>query len=415
MSAHTRQFDVASVKSDFPILHKPLPKGIPVVYLDSAASAQKPQSVINKETEVYEDYFANAARGRYYFGARIDEELQASRARVAEFIGAESPNEIVFTTGTTMSINLAAAGWGRRFLNAGDEIIVSEMEHHANLVPWQQIARERGAVLRYLPLTDDGRLDLDRADEVFSSRTRMLAICGMSNAFGTVNPISKLTAMAGECGATVLVDAAQSITHLPVDVAAENIDFLAFSGHKLFGPSGVGVLYGRLELLRQMEPFLTGGHMIDRVYRDHSTWTEPPAKFEAGTLPIAQAIALGSAIDYVSQFDPESIQAHENTLLATAHEQLEEIPGMQIHGPSIEHKGSIVCFNIHGIHPEDLALMLDRRGVFTRHGHHCTMPLHDWLGVPATTRASFAMYNTTEDVDALVAAIEFARTKLIRS
>ena len=405
-------FDVQTLRRDFPILGRELSGGRPLVYLDSAASAQKPRAVIEKEREVYENYYANAYRGVYDFGARIDEELEASRAKIQRFLGAAEPQEIIFTAGTTMSINLVAGAWGRPFLKPGDELLLTEMEHHANLVPWQQIARETGATLRFIPLTSDGRLDLDRLDEVLTERTRLVAVTAMSNVLGTINPIDELARRAHERGALILVDAAQSVPHHPTNVAASAIDFLAFSGHKLFGPTGVGVLYGRRDLLEAMDPFLCGGHMIAEVFRDHSTWAELPAKFEAGTLPITQAIALGTAVDYVEQIGFDAMAAHERALTTAAHQRLAEIPGMQIHGPAIEQKGAIVSFSIEKVHPEDLAQLLDRKGVFVRHGHHCAMPLHEHLGVPATTRASFALYNTLSEIDMLVEGIHFARKKL---
>ncbi|MEX1096670.1 MAG: SufS family cysteine desulfurase, partial [Planctomycetales bacterium] len=395
-----------------PILGKPLPKGRALVYLDNAASAQKPRAVIDQIRDVYENYYANAYRGVYRFGARIDEELERCREKIRRFIGAADVSEIVFTSGTTMSINLVAQAWGRKFLKAGDEILLNEMEHHANLVPWQRLAAEKGAGLRFIPLTDDGRLDLDRLDEVLRGKTKLVAVTGMSNVLGTINPIEELAARAHEHGAVVLVDGAQSVPHMPVNVRMPEVDFLAFSGHKLFGPSGIGVLYGKRELLDAMDPFLSGGHMIAEVYREHSTWAEPPAKFEAGTIPIVPAIALGTAIDYIEELGFPAIQSHEHELLLAAHERLSEIPGLRIHGPAVEHKGSIVSFSIEHVAPEDLAQLLDHRGIFVRHGHHCTMPLHARLGVSATVRASFAFYNTLAEVDALADGIQAARAKL---
>ncbi|MEX0704520.1 MAG: SufS family cysteine desulfurase, partial [Planctomycetales bacterium] len=399
-------------RGDFPILGKPLPKGRALVYLDNAASAQKPRAVIDQIRDVYENYYANAYRGVYRFGARIDEELERCREKIRRFIGAADVSEIVFTSGTTMSINLVAQAWGRKFLKAGDEILLNEMEHHANLVPWQRLAAEKGAGLRFIPLTDDGRLDLDRLDEVLTGKTKLVAVTGMSNVLGTINPIEELAARAHEHGAVVLVDGAQSVPHMPVNVRMPEVDFLAFSGHKLFGPSGIGVLYGKRELLDAMDPFLSGGHMIAEVYREHSTWAEPPAKFEAGTIPIVPAIALGTAIDYIEELGFPAIQSHEHELLLAAHERLSEIPGLRIHGPAVEHKGSIVSFSIEHVAPEDLAQLLDHRGIFVRHGHHCTMPLHARLGVSATVRASFAFYNTLAEVDALADGIQAARAKL---
>lgn len=406
------KLDINAVRADFPILGKPLSKGRRLAFLDSGASAQKLQVVIDKEREVYENYYANAYRGVYQFGAKVDEELEASRETVRSLLNAESAEEIIFTAGTTASINLVANGWGRKFLKPGDEILLNEMEHHANIVPWQHIAQATGAKLRYLPLTDDGRLNLDVLDDYLTEHTKMVAVTGMSNVLGTINPIAEISARAKAVGAWVLVDGAQSVPHMPVNVQDPAIDFLAFSGHKIFGPTGVGVLYGRRELLEAMDPFHCGGHMISRVFKDHSEYADPPMKFEAGTLPIAQAIALRPAIEYVQQLGFEAIHAHEQDLLAYATKRLLEIPGLKIYGPSLEHKGSICSFTIENVHPEDLANLLDRQGVFVRHGHHCTMPLHDLLKVPATTRASFAFYNNREDVDALIEGIHFARKRL---
>ncbi len=420
MTTDLSPLDVAAVRRDFPILNRPLETGrsrlgqLPV-FLDSGASAQKPQCVIDKEREVEERYYANAYRGVYYFGARVDEELEAARQKVAQFIGAPQCESVIFTAGSTMSINMVARGWGSKFLHAGDEVLITEMEHHANIVPWQLICAERGARLRWLPINAERTLDMKMLDELLTPKTKLVAVTAMSNVLGTINPIDELTRRAHAVGAVIAVDAAQSVPHLKVDVTRSDIDFLSFSGHKLYGPSGVGVLYGRHELLTDMNPFMGGGHMIERVYKTHSTWSEPPAKFEAGTLPIVQAISLGTAIDYVNNVGLERIHAHEADLLAYAHRRLGEIPGLTIHGPRPEDKGAICSFTIANAHPEDLANLLDLRGVFVRHGHHCAMPLHDILGVPATVRASFAMYNTREEVDSLVAAIHAALEKLKRN
>lgn len=368
--------------------------------------------MIEREREVYETFYANAYRGVYRFGALVDEQLELTRAKVQQFIGAERPEEVIFTSGSTMSINLVASAWGRKFLRPGDEVLLNAMEHHANLVPWQQVALERGAACRYLPLTSDGRLDLSRLDEYLTRKTRLIAVTGMSNVLGTINPVRELARRAHDVGALIQVDGAQSVPHAAPHVTDDGIDFLAFSSHKIYGPSGVGVLYGRWDLLTEMDPFLMGGHMIDSVSLERSTWALPPARFEAGTMPIAQAIAMATAIDYVQQLGLDAIQVHERQLLEYAHQRLSAIPGFRIHGPAPEHKGAIVSFSIAGAHPEDLAQLLDRRGVFVRHGHHCTMPLHEWLGVPATVRASFGLYNTREEIDALAEAVEFARHKL---
>ena len=407
-----REFDVELVRADFPILNQTLNSGFPVTFLDSGASAQKPQVVIDKETEVYEKYFANAYRGVYEFGARIDDELETSRTKVQHLINAAESAEIIFTAGTTMSINLVARAWGAKFLKPGDEILLTEMEHHANLVPWQIIAKETGAEIRYIPMTDDLRLNVAQLDSVIHERTKIVSIVHTSNMLGTINPIETIIEKAHRVGAVVMVDAAQSVPHQIVDVQKSDIDFLAFSGHKFFGPTGVGVLYGKRDLLEKMDPFLGGGHMIERVALDHSTWAEIPAKFEAGTLPIAQAIALGTAVDFVTQFGFDAIHQHEAELLLYATQQLSEIDGLKIYGPANEHKGPIISFTIEGTHAEDLAQLLNLRGVFVRHGHHCTMPLHEKLGIDASVRASFAMYNNKSDVDALCESLKLALNQL---
>ncbi len=410
-------WDSDKVRSDFPILLRPFEsgryrKGTLPCFLDSAASAQKPRCVIEKEREVEETYYANAYRGVHEFGARIDEELEATRSKVAAFIGAASTEEIAFTAGTTMSINLLARAWGSKFLGPGDEVLITEMEHHANIVPWQMICAERGATLRWLPITEDRRLDLSRLDEFLTPRTKLFSVTGMSNVLGTVNPIPELARRAHDVGALIHVDAAQSVPHQPVNVVADGIDFLSLSGHKLFGPSGVGVFYGRRELLDAMNPFMGGGHMIAQVFKTHSTYSDPPAKFEAGTLPIVQAIALGAAIDYVTSLTFERIHAYESQLLAYATERLQAISGLTIHGPAIEHKGAICAFTIEGASSYDLAEWLNSKGVFVRHGHHCTMPLHQILQIENSVRASFAFYNTCEEIDRLVNAIDFTVAKL---
>ena len=416
-------FDVEAVRGDFPILNRPLEsgrhrKGKPPAFLDSGASAQKPQCVIDREREVEEQFFANAYRGVYYFGARVDEELEATRSGIAKFIGAESTDEIIFTSGTTMSLNLVARAWGGKFLEPGDEVLITEMEHHANIVPWQMACAERGATLRWLPLTEDRRLDMSRLDEFLTPKTKMLAVTSMSNVLGTINAISELARRAHDVGSLICVDAAQSVPHRITDASGQHnevepVDFLAFSGHKLYGPTGVGVLYGRRDLLCEMNQFLGGGHMISQVYRDHSTWADPPAKFEAGTLPIVQAIALGAAVEYVSGLGLDRIHAHESQLLGYAHEQLATISGLTIYGPDLEHKGAICSFTIDGAAAEDLANLLDIRGVFVRHGHHCAMPLHEVLGVQASVRASFGVYNSCSDIDRLVDGLQFALERLI--
>jgi cysteine desulfurase/selenocysteine lyase len=405
---------IENIVEEFPVLRRELPSGQRPVFLDSGASAQKPDVVIEKQREVEEQYYANAFRGRYYFGQRVDDEIEETRSKVAALIGAQRSDEIVFTSGATMSINLVAAGWGRKFLKPGDEVVITEMEHHANFVPWQAIARECGATLRILPIDAAGRLDPAAIDSMINDNTAIVAVASMSNVLGTVNPIEQLAQRAHDCSALLLVDAAQSVPHAAINVSESKIDFLAFSGHKLYGPSGVGVLYGRRSLLQAMDPFLYGGHMIEKVGRESSTWAESPAKFEAGTMPIVQIIGLGAAVDFVNSIGYAAIQAHEHALLSATHERLSEIPGLTIYGPALDQKGAIVSFTVDGLSTEDLAYRLDEKGVYTRHGHHCAMVLHEKLGVPATTRATFGVYNTLDDVEALAAAIEFGIEKLRR-
>lgn len=402
-------YDIERIRADFPILHKPVGSGLPLVYLDNGATAQKPRAVIDKLVECYETYNANVHRGIHSLGDRVTVEYEGARERVRDFLGAGEVEEIIFTSGTTASINLVAAAWGRKFLTAGDEILVTEMEHHANLVPWQQVALERGAKMRFIPLTPEGLLNVAALDDVLGPRTKMVAITATSNVLGTVTPVAEVVRRAHAAGAVVLVDGAQSVPHLTTNVRELDVDFFAFSGHKLYGPTGIGVLYGKRSLLERMDVFLCGGNMIRRVRRDTSDFAEIPAKFEAGTAPIAQAIGLGAAIDYVRGIGLDRIAAHEHGLTEYAWTRLREIPGLDIVGPPPAQRASIVSFTVDKVHPHDLAELLDRRGVAVRAGHHCTMPLHDQLGLPATTRASFGLYNTLAEVDALHDAIRAAR------
>jgi len=411
-SADITVLDSDEIRRQFPVLCQIMPSGSRPIFLDSGASAQKPQCVIDKEREVEEQYFANAHRGTYQFGQRIDEEFEGARTSLAKFLNAPSPNNVIFTPGTTIGINMIASGWGRKHVQPGDEILTTVMEHHANFVPWQQLAKERGATLKLIPLTPDGRLDMNQLDSVLTKRTRVLAITGMSNMLGTVNPIAELVRRAHAVGACVVVDGAQSVPHLPTDVIADDIDFLVFSGHKLYGPTGVGVLYGKAERLEEMDPVFFGGHMISEVRIEESTWSAAPAKFEAGTMPIVQAIALGTAVGWVEKIGVAAIHQHEQSLTTLAIERLKAIPGLMIYGPDVAHRGGIISFRIDGVHPEDLAAILDQQNVFARHGHHCTMPLHTYLGVSATTRVSLAAYNSADDIDQLMKAIEFALTKI---
>lgn len=416
MSALVRDIGVSSaaIRGEFPLLLNTAHGDRPLIYFDTGATAQKPQAVIDKITECYEHYNANVHRGVHPLHERITAELEASRKKVATFLNTrpldelellDDVSEILFTSGTTMGINLVAQAWGRQFLLAGDEILLNRLEHHANIVPWQMIAAEKGAKIVWCPLTVDGRFDLDQFDRLLTHRTKMVAVTAMSNVLGTLPPVGEIVRRAHAVGAKVLVDAAQSAPHTPIDVQAWDADFVVFSGHKLYGPTGIGVLYGKLELLDAMGPFLGGGNMIDEVFDDYSTYKRPPFKFEAGTLPIAEAIALGTAVDRVQAWGWDIIHQQERALLEACHQRLEAIPGVTIYGPSVADKGAIVSFTVEGLPAHDLGTSLAQRGIAVRASHHCAKPLHKWLGVDATTRASFAVYNTVAEVDALADAI----------
>lgn len=418
LTTSPNNFDVLAIRRDFPMLQQQLADGRPLIYLDTGATAQKPQVVIDKLTECLEQYNANVHRGVHALHERVTAELEAARAKVGAFLNVreldeldqlDDVSEIIFTSGTTMSINLVAQAWGRGNLRAGDEILLNPLEHHANIVPWQMVAAATGAVIRWLPLTADGELDLSQLENYLTRRTKMVAVTAMSNVLGTLTPIRELITRAHDVGALMLVDAAQSAPHLLTDVQALDVDFLAFSGHKLYGPTGIGILYGKLELLEAMSPFLGGGNMIDEVFDDHSTYKRPPFKFEAGTLPIAEAIGLGAAVDYVQSIGWTAIHEQEQQLLTACHAVLSDIPGVTIHGPDVSKKGAIVSFTVDGVPAHDLGTNLARHGIAIRASHHCAKPLHRWLKVDATARASFAFYNTVEEVHALAEAIRQAR------
>ncbi|HEY1066579.1 MAG TPA: SufS family cysteine desulfurase, partial [Pirellulales bacterium] len=387
-------YDVEAIRRDFPILDQTLPNGAKLVYLDNGASTQTPRQVIDAIVACQTGYYANVHRGVHTLSERSTDAFELAREKVQRFINAASLQEVIFTSGTTMSINLVAQSWGGANVKAGDEIIVTELEHHANLTPWQQLCERTGAKLRHIPLTSDGRLDLDAFEALLSSKTKLVAVAAVSNVLGTIAPLDAIIAKAHAAGALVLVDAAQSVPHLPTDVQALKADFLAFSAHKMCGLSGVGVLYGRQELLEAMPPFMSGGNMIRRVERESFTCADLPAKFEPGTPAIAPVIALGAAIDYLTHWGLDAIHAHEMTLVKRAYEGLLAQPGVQIYGPDLAHRSGLVSFtltNVRGktIHSHDVADLLDKRGVAVRAGHHCTMPLHKQLGVAATSRASF--------------------------
>jgi cysteine desulfurase/selenocysteine lyase len=396
-------YDVARIRADFPILAREV-YGKPLVYLDNAATTQKPRVVIDAIRRFYEETNANIHRGLHFLSERATEQYESVRSKVRDFLGAGDDREIVFTRGTTEAINLVAASWGRWQLRPGDEIVLSAMEHHSNIVPWQLVCEATGAKIRVIPMDDSGELQLEQYEKLLGPRTKLVAITHVSNALGTVNPVEKIVAAAKAVGARVLVDGAQAVPHLPVNVQALGCDFYAFSGHKLFGPTGVGVLWGRAELLDAMPPYQGGGEMIRTVTFERSTWNHIPHKFEAGTPPIAEVIGLGAAIDYVEQVGREAISQHEHGLLARAIQGLSAVPGVRIVGTA-KHKAAVVSFVLDGIHPHDVGTILDREGIAIRAGHHCAQPLMQRLGLVATARASFALYNTVEEADALVAGV----------
>jgi cysteine desulfurase / selenocysteine lyase len=401
--------DVESVRADFPILGR-TPHGKKLVYLDSANTSQKPRQVIDTVSEYYREHNANLYRAVYELAEEATAMFETARMKLAAFIGAPDPTTVVFNRGTTESINLVANGWGRRFLKEGDEVLLTDMEHHSNIVPWQLVANATGAVLRYLPLTEDGSLDLGNLERVLTERTKVLAVTGQSNVLGTLPPLKELASAAHAVGAIVVVDGAQLVPHNPVDVMDLGIDFLTISGHKMLGPTASGGLYGRRELLDAMDPFLGGGEMIMEVFPDHSTYKEPPHKFEAGTMNIAQEIGLTAAIDYLEALGMDAVREHEKQLTAYAIGRLEDA-GAVVHGPKdVEVRGGAVSFWYRDIHPHDLAQVLDQEGVCVRASHHCAQILMRHLGVPATTRASFYVYNTMEEVDALVDALARAES-----
>jgi len=407
-AAATRPYDVEAVRAQFPILTRQV-HGKPLIYLDSTASSQKPHAVIDRLAAYYEHGNANVHRGVHTLSEEATAAFEGSRAKVARFINAASSKEIIWTRNATEAINLVAYSWGSANLKPGDEVLITEMEHHSNIVPWQLACQRTGAALRYVPVDDEGFLRLDLLPALLTPRTRLFAFTAMSNVLGTINPTAELVAAAHAVGALALVDAAQSVPHLPVDVQALGADFLAFSGHKMCGPTGIGVLYGRRELLDAMPPFMGGGDMIKEVHLDASRWNTLPWKFEAGTPAIAEAIALGAAVDFLSDLGMSQIQAHEHRLVAYAMQQLSQVEGLRMLGPAAEHRGGVVAFTLGDIHPHDLAAILDGEGIAIRAGHHCAQPLHERYGLPASARASFYLYNTAAEVDQLVTALDKAK------
>lgn len=401
--------DVGAIREDFPIL-KRLIYGKPLIYLDSAATTQRPTQILEAMCEYCRYYNSNIHRGIYTISEEATAKYEGARKKLANFINARSPKEVIFVRNATEAINLVAYSWGRANVGPGDEIILSEMEHHSNLVPWQQLAKEKGAKLKFIPIDEEGLLRLDQMEVLLSDRTKLLAITHMSNVLGTINPVKEIVKRARSVGAATLIDGAQSVPHLGVDVRDIGCDFLAFSGHKMLGPTGIGALYGRRELLEEMPPFLTGGDMIIEVHFSGAKWNELPWKFEAGTPSIAEGIALGAAVDYLAKIGLDRIRQHEKDLVEYTLARLDEMGKIKIYGPrDPELRGGVVAFNIEGMHPHDLASILDREGICIRAGHHCAQPLLERLGVKATARASFYIYNTEEEVDALVDGINKAR------
>lgn len=393
--------------ADFPILDRPV-HGRRLAYLDNAATTHKPEAVIEAERRFYRESNANIHRGVHWLSQHATDLYEAARDRVRSFLNAQQADEIVFTRGTTEAINLVAFSWGRANLQPGDEILVTGMEHHSNIVPWQLLCAQTGALLRHVPITERGELEPGAFESLLGPRTRLVAVVHVSNALGTVNPVADIVRKAHAVGALVLVDGAQAVAHERVDVRALGCDFYVFSGHKLYGPTGIGALYARRELLAAMPPWQGGGDMILTVSFERSTWAEPPARFEAGTPNVAGAVALGAAIDYVEQVGLERIAAHEQALLAQATAQMQRLPGVRIYGTAAR-KSGILSFTVQGIHPHDLGTILDSEGVAIRAGHHCAMPVMTRFGIPGTARASFALYNVEEDVAALVAGVRKAQ------
>jgi cysteine desulfurase/selenocysteine lyase len=419
LRTETRLLDVQAIRPDFPLLARTVRDGRPLIFLDSAATSQKPLAVLDAEREFLLRSNAPVHRGAYALGEEATDAYEGARQTVADFVDAAF-DEVVFTKNATESLNLVAYAMGNaatagedaeRFrVGPGDRIVVTEMEHHANLIPWQQLAQRTGAELAWLPIDDEGRLDLSDLETVLDERTKVVALVHQSNILGTLNPVEVVAARARSVGALVVLDACQSVPHMPVSFRDLDVDFLAFSGHKMLGPSGIGVLVGRRDLLGHLPPFLTGGSMIEQVFMDHSTFAPPPQRFEAGTPPISQAVGLAAAVEYLKALGMQAVHEHEAVLTAYALERLQELPGIRVVGPrDSRDRGGAISFTVDGIHPHDVGQVLDDRGVAVRVGHHCAWPVCRHFGVPATTRASFYVYNETSDIDALVEGIVAAQ------
>ena len=400
-------FDADSVRADFPILSRTV-HGKPLVFLDSGASAQKPRAVIDAISQCYEAEYANIHRGVYELSAKATQAYEGARARVQRFVNARSASEIVFTKGATEAINLVATSWGGAFLGEGDEVVLSVLEHHANIVPWQLLRERTGIVLKVVPTDERGDFPLDAYEALVGPRTKLVALTHVSNALGTVTPADEIVRIAHDRGALVLIDGAQGIVHCPVDVQAMDVDFYCFSGHKLYGPSGIGVLYGKESLLAAMPPYQGGGDMIERVTFERTTFAPPPARFEAGTPPIAGTVGLHAAIDYVASFDPAAVAAHEHDLLIYASERLAALNSVRLYGTA-PGKAAIISFTMDDVHAHDVGTILDRAGVAVRVGHHCAQPLMDHFGIAGTVRASFGLYNSRADIDRLIDGLDEVR------
>jgi cysteine desulfurase / selenocysteine lyase len=408
-------YDVQAVRADFPILHQEHHPGVPLIYLDNAASSQKPLKVIEALDEYYRGYNANVHRGIHKLSEAATAAYEESRVKIKRFINAPSKREIIFTRGTTESINLVTQTWGRANLKVGDVVVSTVMEHHSNIVPWQILAAEKGFTIRYIPVLGDGTLDLEFLANILREEpVKLVTTAHVSNVLGTVNPIEEIVKMAHAAGALVLTDGAQSVPHMPVDVQALGVDFFAFSGHKMVGPTGIGILYGKRNLLEAMPPWMGGGDMISQVRLEGSTWNDLPYKFEAGTPIIAGAIGLGYAVDYLTELGMDKIQTHEHAITEYALERLAEVPGLTVYGPNAAQKGAVAAFKLDDIHAHDVAQILDAEGIAVRAGHHCAMPLHDFLGANATARASFYLYNIPSEVDALIEALYKAKKAFSR-
>jgi len=400
------KLDVYKIRQQFPILNRKV-KGKPLIYFDNAATSQKPQVVIDAITNYYSHYNANVHRGIHTLAEEATMAMEKTRDAAQNFINAASREQIVFTRGTTEGINLVAYTWGRQNINAGDEIIISTIEHHSNIVPWQMLCEEKKAVLKVIPVDSNGELRLDEYKKLLNVKTKLVSIGHASNALGTINPVKEIIEAAHKNGAVVLVDGAQSVVHLDIDVQEMDCDFFVFSSHKLYGPTGIGILYGKKELLESMPPFMGGGEMIKEVTFEKTIYNDLPYKFEAGTPNIADTIALKTALDFVEQTGKEKIRKHEEELLVYATKKLEEIPGLKIIGKAKD-KVSVISFVVDGLHPQDIGILLDNRGIAVRTGHHCAQPCMDFFGIPGTVRASFAMYNTKEEIDELIVGLQKA-------